>query len=64
MKDIKIEKNLGLISSITLRKLRLGQKNVFFFCKKTCSSVKELNRLISKGIFVVLFDAFNGCSFQ
>ena len=34
MKDIKIEKNLGLISSITLRKLRLGQKNGFFLKKK------------------------------
>ena len=26
------------------------------------SSIKEINRLISKGKCVVLFDVFNGCS--
>ena len=26
------------------------------------SLIKEINRLISKGIYVLLFDAFNGCS--
>ena len=41
MKDIKIEKNLGLIFSITLRKLRLGQKNVFFFVKKRVVQLKN-----------------------
>ena len=26
------------------------------------SLIKEINRLISKGIYVLLFDVFNGCS--
>ena len=26
------------------------------------SLIKETNRLISKGIYVLLFDVFNGCS--
>ena len=26
------------------------------------SSIKEINRLMSKGMCVVLFDVFNGCS--
>ena len=25
------------------------------------SLIKEMNRLISKGIYVLLFDVFNGC---
>ena len=25
------------------------------------SLVKEINRLISKGVYVLLFDVFNGC---
>ena len=26
------------------------------------SSIKEVNRLVSKGMCVLLFDVFNGCS--
>ena len=26
------------------------------------SLIKEINRLISKGMYVLLFDVFNGCS--
>ena len=26
------------------------------------SLIKEINRLISKGMYVLLFDIFNGCS--
>ena len=28
------------------------------------SLVKEMNRLISKGMYVLLFDVFNGCQFN
>ena len=36
-KEIKVEKNLNLTSSIILRTLSLGQKMVFLSKKKVCS---------------------------